>query len=69
MEDSHALDLADIAASSGSLAERAQWMIERLRRVTPFDAAWVALADPLDGPYRSLVALDLDDTVHRYLAG
>jgi DNA-binding NarL/FixJ family response regulator len=44
--DAPALELAEIAASSGSLTERAQWMLDRLRQVAPFDAAWLALADP-----------------------
>jgi DNA-binding CsgD family transcriptional regulator len=69
MDDSPALEMAEIAASGGSLTDRAQWMLESLRRVTPFDAAWVALADPLNGSYRSLVAVDLDEGTHRYLSG
>jgi DNA-binding CsgD family transcriptional regulator len=69
MEDAPALELAEIAISTGSPTERAQSMLDRLRRVTPFDAAWVALADPVDGSYCTLAAAGLDGVTKAYLSG
>ena len=69
MQDAPALELAEIAVSSGSLNERARWMLDGLRRVTPFDAAWVALADPLDGSYCTLAAAGLEEVTQAYLSG
>jgi len=40
------LDIADIAASSGSVHERAAGILHRLGRLLPFDAGWLALRDP-----------------------
>ncbi|HEY4631224.1 MAG TPA: helix-turn-helix transcriptional regulator [Blastococcus sp.] len=69
MEQTRSLELAEIADSTSSLSERAQEMLERLRRLVPFDAAWLALADPMSSSYTSLASTDLDESTLRYLSG
>jgi DNA-binding CsgD family transcriptional regulator len=63
------LELAEIAASTNSLSVRAEGMLETLRRLVPFDAAWLASADPMSSGYTSLASTDLDDGTVQYLAG
>src|SRR3954451_21315849 len=69
MEQTRSLELAEIADSASPLSERAQEMLEKLRRVVPFDAAWLALADPMGGGYTSLASSDLDPGTLQYLSG
>src|SRR5947209_6349735 len=69
MEQARSLELAEIADSTRPLAERAQEMLERLRRLVPFDAAWLALADPMSSSYTSLASTDLDESTLHYLSG
>ncbi|MGY1814411.1 response regulator transcription factor [Blastococcus sp. SYSU D00820] len=71
MAHAHAplLELAEVAASSGPLPERSQGMLEALRRLVPFDAAWVALADPMRSSYTSVGSSALDEDTVRYLSG
>jgi DNA-binding CsgD family transcriptional regulator len=52
--------LAETATSAGSTSERAQALLGVLRRVVPFDGAWLALADPVGPGYHSSVSVDLD---------
>jgi DNA-binding CsgD family transcriptional regulator len=61
--------LAEAAASAGTPSERAQAMLEVLRRTIPFDAAWIALPNPFSSSYWSLASADLDDRVVDYLCG
>jgi DNA-binding CsgD family transcriptional regulator len=61
--------LARIAASSDPLPERARALLGALRPAVPFDAAWLALADPLRSSYSSLASADLDDGVVDFLSG
>src|SRR4051812_43125597 len=61
--------LAETAASAGTTSERAEALLEGLRGVVPFDAAWIALADPLRSSYSSLASPDLDDRVVDFLSG
>jgi DNA-binding CsgD family transcriptional regulator len=61
--------LAEAAASAGTPSERAQAMLEVLRRAIPFDAAWIALPNPFSSSYWSLASADLDDRVVDYLCG
>src|SRR5919202_5711032 len=63
------LELAEIASSTGSLPGRAQDVLECLRRLVPFDAAWLALADPMRSSYTSLAGTDLDQGALEYLSG
>jgi DNA-binding CsgD family transcriptional regulator len=61
--------LAQTAASAGTTSERAQAMLEVLRRVVPFDGAFLKFADPLGHGYHSLVCLDLDVRAVEFLSG
>ena len=61
--------LAEAAASAGSTSERALTLLGALRRVVPFDGAWLAFADPLGHVYHSLAAVDLDAATVAYLSG
>jgi DNA-binding CsgD family transcriptional regulator len=63
------LQLAETAASGGTTSERAQALLEVLRRVVPFDGAFLAFADPLGHGYHSLVAVDLDARTVEFLSG
>src|SRR3954468_9670451 len=56
------LDVAEIAASSLALPGRAQQMLTVLRRLVPFDGAWLALADPHHPRYTTAAAADLADS-------
>lgn len=61
--------LAETAAAAGPTSERAQALLAALRRVVPFDGAWLALADPLGHGYHSLASVDLDGPVVEFLSG
>lgn len=61
--------LAEVADSTGSLPDRAQGMLDGLRRLVPFDAAWLALADPMSSTYTSLCSSGLDAGTVQYLGG
>src|SRR3954449_738831 len=69
MEQTRSLELAEIADSTSPLSERTQQMLEGLRRLVPFDAAWLALADPMSSSYTSLATTDLDHGALDYLSG
>lgn len=61
--------LAEAAASVGTTSERAQLLLEVLRRVVPFDSAFLAFADPVGHGYHSLVTVDLDARAVEFLSG
>jgi DNA-binding CsgD family transcriptional regulator len=63
------LELAEIAASSVGLRQRADSFLASLRRWVPFDAAWMALADTQHPHYTGVADIDLDDSVRKYLSG
>jgi DNA-binding CsgD family transcriptional regulator len=63
------LELAEIAASAGPLPDRAHALLYALRRVVPFDGAWLALADPLGTGYTPLASAELDDSTLAFLSG
>jgi DNA-binding CsgD family transcriptional regulator len=69
MPETRSLELAEIAASPGPGSERAQAMLDRLRRLVPFDAAWMALANPMASSYTSLASSDLEEGILEYLSG
>ena len=60
MAETPSLELAEIADSTGPLPGRAQELLAELRRLVPFDAAWLALADPMRSSYTSVGGTDLD---------
>jgi len=62
-------DLAEAATSSEPPARRAEQFLTLLRRVIPFDGAWLGLADPFHPSYTMLASLDLADPVLECLAG
>jgi DNA-binding CsgD family transcriptional regulator len=61
--------LAETATSAGTTSERAQALLGVLRRVVPFEGAWLALADPLGHGYHSLASVDLDVPTVEFLSG
>jgi len=69
MERRRSLELAEVADSASPVSERGQELLESLRRIVPFDAAWLALTDPVDGAYTSLASTNLDAGTLQYLSG
>src|SRR4051794_10914417 len=69
MAKTPSLELAEIATSTDPLPERSQELLASLRRLVPFDAAWLALADPMSSSYTSLASTDLDHGALDYLSG
>jgi DNA-binding CsgD family transcriptional regulator len=69
MGASPTLELAEIADSTGPVPERAREMLNRLRRLAPFDAAWLALTDPMSSSYPTVASTDLDESILQYLNG
>ena len=69
MTEAPAVRLAEIAATPGRLAERAEALLHELGRHIPFDAAWMALAEPLGNGYSSLASKSLDQSTVQYLSG
>jgi DNA-binding CsgD family transcriptional regulator len=69
MTEAPAVRLAEIAASPGRLPERAQALLHELGRHIPFDASWMALAEPLGTGYSSLASTSLDESTVQYLSG
>ncbi|TAL24216.1 MAG: LuxR family transcriptional regulator [Frankiales bacterium] len=69
MSKSPSVELAEIAASADDLPRRSEEMLLALRRVVPFDAAWLALAEPRRSCYASLASVDLDRGALKHLGG
>lgn len=69
MTEAPAVRLAEIAAAPGRLPERAQAMLHELGRHIPFDASWMALAEPMGPGYTSLASTSLDKGTVQYLSG
>jgi DNA-binding CsgD family transcriptional regulator len=63
------LELAEIAVSPEPMADRAKPLLDTLRRLVPFDSAWLALADPQRTTYSSLAGADLDESTVSFLCG
>jgi DNA-binding CsgD family transcriptional regulator len=63
------LELSEVAASGGPLHQRAEALLGALRRLIPYDGAWMALADPRRHSYSSLAGADLDQATLDYLSG
>jgi hypothetical protein len=55
-------DVAEIAASSPAPPHRAEQRLTVLRRLVPFDGAWLALADPHHPRYATATAADPADS-------
>ena len=56
-------------SAPGSIGERAAALLEPLRRVIPFEGAWIGLLDPERGAHLSLVQYGYDDRTRAYLDG
>ena len=61
--------LTETADSTDTSAKRARALLAVLRRLVPFDGAWLALADPLGHGYHTLASVDLDDPTLQFLSG
>ena len=68
MTEAPALRLAQIAATSGRLPERAKALLVELGRLVAFDASWIALADPLGTGYIPLASTSLNQRTVEYLS-
>ena len=64
-----AIEVSRIAALPDGPAVRAEAMLEPLRRLLPFDGAWLALRDEGDRTHRSLISTGWDDATAAYLDG
>jgi DNA-binding CsgD family transcriptional regulator len=62
-------ELAEVAASAEPLPQRAEALLHALRRLVPFDSAWLALADPHRSTYSTLAAADVDESTRSVLSG
>jgi DNA-binding CsgD family transcriptional regulator len=60
--------LAETAAA-GTASDRARALLEILRRMVPYDGAFLVFTDPPDHGYRSPVTVDLDAPAVEYLSG
>ncbi|MGY1783674.1 response regulator transcription factor [Geodermatophilus sp. SYSU D00698] len=69
MDETVGLELAEIAHSASPLPERSQEMLELLHRLVPFDAAWLATADPMSSSYTCTASTGLDQITVQYLSG
>lgn len=59
-------EVAGIASSTSRIEERAEALLEQLRRVVPFQAARIGLLDPERGAPASLASQGYDDAVSAY---
>ncbi|MGY1830248.1 response regulator transcription factor [Geodermatophilus sp. SYSU D01180] len=69
MTETAGLELAEVAASTSPLPQRSEEMVQSLRRLVPFDAAWLALAEPMSSSYTCVASTDLDHRALEYLGG
>jgi len=69
MTEAPVLRLAEIASSEQRLPDRAQALLLELRQQVPFDASWLALAEPRGTGYASLASTSLDERTIDYLSG
>jgi len=65
MRDHAVLDgeLTEVAASADTLPRRAEQLLAVLRRVVPFEGAWLALADLNHPAYTTLASADLTGSI------
>jgi DNA-binding CsgD family transcriptional regulator len=62
-------DVAGIASMPGTLAGRAEALLEPLHRVIPFEAAWISLVDGERRRFVSLVSHGYNEPTRAYFAG
>jgi DNA-binding CsgD family transcriptional regulator len=63
------VEVAGIVAAPGPIGERAAALLEPLRRVIPFEGAWIGLLDPERRAHLSLVQYGYDNRTRAYLNG
>ena len=69
MTEAPELRLAEIAAAPGRLPERAGELLRELRLHIPYDAAWMALAEPHGTGNISLASDSMDQRTVEYVCG
>jgi DNA-binding CsgD family transcriptional regulator len=62
-------DMAGIASMPGTLADRAEALLEPLHRVIPFEAAWFGLVDGESSRFVSLGSHGYNEPTRAYFAG
>ena len=60
-------EMTEVAASADRLPRRAEQLLAVLRRVVPFEGAWLALADLHHPVYATLASADLTDSIVAFL--
>ena len=60
-------EITEVAASVDPLPRRAEQLLAVLRRVVPFEGAWLALADLRHPVYTTLASADLTDSIVAFL--
>ena len=60
-------EMTEVAASADSLPRRAEQLLAVLRRVVPFEGAWLALADLHHPAYTTLASADLTGSIVAFL--
>ena len=63
------VEVAEIASAPGPIGDRAAALLEPLRRVIPFEGAWIGLLDPERRAHLSLVQYGYEDRTRAYLNG
>jgi DNA-binding CsgD family transcriptional regulator len=64
-----AVEVAQIADAAGRLDQRAEALLEPLRRLVPFRGAWISLLDPERREQPPLVSIGYPDALNRYMSG
>jgi DNA-binding CsgD family transcriptional regulator len=64
-----AAEVARIAAAPGRIEQRAEWLLDPLRRVVPFRGAWISLLDPEAREQPPLVCHGYPDGLRSYMGG
>ncbi|NMH97896.1 helix-turn-helix transcriptional regulator [Pseudonocardia acidicola] len=67
--DRIAFDVYGIADSPANMQDRAEALLEPLRRMVPFTAHWFGLLDPGSGKFLPITSHGYDEQVSRYMAG
>jgi DNA-binding CsgD family transcriptional regulator len=63
------IEVARVASTPATIEERAHALLEPLRRVVPFRAAWISLLDPERHEQPPLVSEGYEDNLRRYMGG
>ena len=69
MTEAPTLRLTEIAAAPGPLPVRATRLLAERGQLVPFDASWIALAEPGGTGYTSLARTSMDGSNGEHLSG